>query len=364
MFSSLTDFGYHLMVGLAGSELRDDERELLEQLRPSGVILFGKNIDSTAADWPIKVRSLLAEVKQVAKRPDMLCAIDHEGGRVFRFTEPVTHFPAAAHWGEQAAEVGTAMARELRALGFNLNFAPVLDTLCEPKNTVIGDRALSTDCTAIAKPAIAFAKAMEAEGVLSCGKHFPGHGATQADSHFELPLLEIDRPILETRELIPFVEYIDAGFQLMLTAHVVYPALDQNTPATLSAPIVTKLLREELGFQAAVITDDLEMKALAALSPAERAVQAMKAGSDILLEGNHAEHPPLVLAQQMAEGLQEAHGTEALPQHILEKSRKRVEKLLSHCKAIGLQKKPARLEDAILGCEAHRKLSARLRERV
>jgi beta-N-acetylhexosaminidase len=185
---------------------------------------------------------------------------------------------------ERVRDAARTLARGVRALGFNQDYAPVLDVDTNPDNPVIGDRSFSRDPQAVAERGAAFIQAMQAEGVAACGKHFPGHGDTQTDSHLELPRLEHDLARLEAVELPPFVEAVKAEVASIMTAHVLFPALDPEHPATLSEKVVGPLLRERLGFEGVIVSDDLEMKAVADNYAIEdSAVRAIRAGCDQLL---------------------------------------------------------------------------------
>jgi beta-N-acetylhexosaminidase len=181
----------------------------------------------------------------------------------------------------------------LRALGFDIDFAPVLDVHTNPANPIIGERAFGTDAEAASRRALAFARGLDEAGVLSCGKHFPGHGDTMTDSHLELPRIDHDWERLEKVELLPFQRAAAAGLPMIMTAHVVFAALDPARPATLSEPVVTGLLRKKLGYHGVIVSDDLDMKAIAShVGAGPAAVEAIRAGCDVLLlccsEGNQA----------------------------------------------------------------------------
>jgi beta-N-acetylhexosaminidase len=183
-----------------------------------------------------------------------------------------------------AEAFGAASAAELRAVGIDVNFAPVLDVDSNPRNPVIGDRAFSEDPHTAAALGIAFAKGSLSRGILPVGKHFPGHGDTSADSHEELPVVRAGRQTLLRRELLPFRRAARAGIPALMTAHVLYPALDRAVPAILSRKILHDLLRERLRFRGAVISDALEMKAIAdRYGIGEAAVLAVTAGCDVVL---------------------------------------------------------------------------------
>jgi beta-N-acetylhexosaminidase len=272
------------MVGLPGPGIDRATRDVLRQHPPGGFILFRRNVRSAA-----QVRALVAELHDLGAGVRPLVAIDHEGGRVHRLPRPFTHFPpalqvAATRRPALAEAVGLAMGRELAAAGIDLDFAPVLDVWSNPRNRVIGDRAHGHDPENVARVALAVARGLERGGVLPCGKHFPGHGDTVGDSHFVLPRVRKSRAALRRLELVPFTRAIAAGIPALMTAHVVYPALDRRRPATLSAPICRDLLRRRLGFRGVLFSDDLEMRAVAGRQTPERAaVAAVRAGCDMLL---------------------------------------------------------------------------------
>lgn len=359
--TTLSELGALFITGLSGSALSPVEARQLKKLRPSGVILFKHNIAVERPDWCAVLLKLLADVKTEIGRDDLLVSVDHEGGRVHRFPSPVTHFPAAVHWKGRAAEAAGAMARELRSLGFNLSYAPVLDVWSEPKNTVIGDRAFSADAEETARRGCEAIAALHREGVVACGKHFPGHGATIADSHFELPVLELDRSSLDRRELMPFKAAIAADLRLIMSAHVLYPKLDSKEPATFSSAILKRLLREQLGFRHAVITDDLEMLGVAGVELSRRGTKALAAGADLLLAGNPKDRLPLEHAIAMADGVAEALRAGELESSRIDEAQRRCAAL----RAFAMQIKASAGADleaaATLGCEQHRRLCSALR---
>ncbi|MFA5808428.1 MAG: beta-N-acetylhexosaminidase, partial [bacterium] len=253
-----------LWVGFEGKALPAALSRWLARGEVGGVVLFSRNIGS-----PAQVSGLCREIRSAAGcgNPLPLIAIDQEGGRVARLKEPpFTWFPPARACSlfccrnESVAEgVGAATAAELRAVGIDVNFAPVLDVDSNPENPVIGDRAFSADPSAAAALGIAFAIGSLSRGILPVGKHFPGHGDTSADSHEELPVVRAGRQTLLRRELLPFRRAARAGIPALMTAHVMYPALDRAAPATLSRKILHDLLRERMRFRGAVISDALEM---------------------------------------------------------------------------------------------------------
>jgi beta-N-acetylhexosaminidase len=218
-----------------------------------------------------------------------LVAIDEEGGRVTRLPAPFRPLPPMRRLGalgdpELVRRAGHAVGRALAALGINLDFAPILDVDSNPANPIIGDRAFSSDPVEAARLGLAFARGLADGGVLGCGKHFPGHGDTDLDSHVALPILRHGRARLDAVELAPFARAAEAGLESLMSAHVVVDALDAGVPATLSRRIVTDLLRGELGYDGVLFSDDLEMRAVAdRYTPAESGVLAIEAGCDALL---------------------------------------------------------------------------------
>lgn len=272
------------MVGIPQPTLDTETRTLLQELRPSGIILFRRNYTGPAA-----LAVLCAELHSLFSTHTPLIAIDHEGGRVHRVGPPFTHFPAAIHLGRTgsvilAYRVGLAMGHELRRVGIDLNFAPVLDVLTNPANTVIGDRAFSSDPYQVALFGRAVARGLRESGIIPCGKHFPGHGGTFMDSHEDLPHDERNHEELHRIDLYPFQQAIIEGIEMLMTAHVLYPALDPHFPASVSPQIITGLLRQHLRYNGVVVTDDLEMGAVVRHATVEQTVvNALNAGADLLL---------------------------------------------------------------------------------
>jgi beta-N-acetylhexosaminidase len=289
-------------------------RELIAQ-GASGAILFKRNVAGAA-----QTARLCAALKREAGRPFFL-AVDQEGGRVARLRgEPFTAVPAMRQVGAAddetlAFDVGRLLAREVRAAGFDVDFAPVLDVDTNPANPVIADRSLAREAQRVARLGVALGRGLEAEGVASCGKHFPGHGDTSQDSHRELPRLPHAMERLREVELLPFAAYARAGLASIMTAHVVFEAISAALPATFCRQVQTGLLREELGFAGLTISDDLEMAAIADRYPMdEAAVRAVEAGVDLLLVCHRADRQ-----LQCIDGLvREAQGSPAFRARLLE----------------------------------------------
>jgi len=262
---------------------------LVDEFAVGGVVLMGRNVGP-----PEQTRDTIAELQARAKAgglPPLFVAVDQEGGRVQRVGPP--HYPAhpaARVVGDtrdpaQARAAARRVGAGLRDLGFNWDFAPVLDVNNNPHNPVIGDRAYGADTNIVAAMGAAAVRGFQEDaGILACGKHFPGHGDTDADSHHALPHIGHDKARLEAVEMVPFRAALAAGLAAVMTSHILFPAIDPILPATLSPAILTGLLRGELGFEGLIITDDLEMKGVAdGWGAAEAAVLAAVAGADILL---------------------------------------------------------------------------------
>lgn len=269
-------------LGFDGSTLPDHLRPLLES-DLGGVILFRRNLQNLS-----QICRLMATLHAASPAP-LLVGVDQEGGRVTRLPAPFLAPPAAATLGAIGDETLTedlarAVGRELRAAGFTWNLAPVLDVHTNPRNPIIGDRAFSHDPECVARLGAAAIRGFTDAGILATAKHFPGHGDTVADSHLTLP--ESPQPPARWRavEFVPFRQAIRSGVPLVMVAHLSCPALDSESPSSLSRPIITGILREELGYNGVVVSDDLEMEAIAArLDLGEAAVRFLEAGGDLIL---------------------------------------------------------------------------------
>lgn len=298
------DIGRLLWIGFEGCEVDDNLRRTLQMGDAGGVTLFARNLprlsDDSGTDL-VRLRALNDALHDAgrASGEELLISVDQEGGRVQRIRAPARHYPPMHHFAampdaqasEAAEAMGAAMGAELSQWGFDIDFAPILDVHTNPFNPIIGDRAFADHPEAAALRALAFARGLHAEGVLSCGKHFPGHGDTATDSHLTLPRLEHDMARLRSVELVPFAAAARAELPMLMTAHVVFAALDDRVPATLSSKVISDLLRGELGYQGVVVSDDLDMKAVADnFGVADAAVAAIVAGCDVLLLCRDPEH--------------------------------------------------------------------------
>jgi beta-N-acetylhexosaminidase len=277
-----TGAGHALAVGFDGTAIPDDLAAVAERSGLGGVVLFARNCPSLEV-----VLALTAAARQLG--PDVLVMVDHEGGRVHRLPAPFTRFPAPATVGRSgdphlAAAVARAMARELRAAGFDSGLAPVLDCRVESASAVIGDRAFGAAPDTVAACGVAFVQAMLGAGLLPVAKHFPGHGRASVDSHHELPDVDATANDLERAELVPFRAALGAGCPAVMVAHVRYRALDREVPASLSPGVIGDLLRRRLAFSGLVLSDDLEMAAVASgWGVAGAARRFLRAGGDLAL---------------------------------------------------------------------------------
>src|SRR6266851_737914 len=286
--------GQLLMVGFWGSTPSQEIIDLIQRYHVGNILLFSRNVHDTRQVLEL-TQSLQSIAKEAGQRYPLLIAIDQENGIVQRLGEAATIFPGNMALGaigseEIAYEVAQATGRELKALGINMNLAPVVDVNNNPANPVIGVRSFGEDPQQVARLGAAMVKGYRAAGVLSCLKHVPGHGDTEVDSHLALPTIPYALERLEALELVPFRSGIEAGAESVMIAHVSFPALTRQDmlPATLSSSIVQGLLRERLGFDGLILSDCLEMKAISETFGTERAtVMALQAGIDLVLVSHH-----------------------------------------------------------------------------
>ena len=274
-----------LVIGsLSAASVSPGFRSLVRDFGMGGVTLFRRNIEG-----PEQVADLSRELRALVRDSPLWVAVDQEGGRVARLRAPFTEWPPMAALGRSGGEAlcgrfARALAAELRAVGVTLDYAPVLDVHTNPDNPIIGDRALSHDAEMVARMGAVIIRELQDAGIAACGKHFPGHGDTSVDSHLALPVVDHPPDRIRRVECVPFAAAARAGVAFMMTAHVLVPSLDKVLPATLSREIVETMLRKEIGFEGVILSDDLEMRALADGWPrGEAAVEAIKAGCDGVL---------------------------------------------------------------------------------
>jgi beta-N-acetylhexosaminidase len=276
------------MVGMPGPRLDKGTEGLIRDFNPNGVILFSRNIED-----PVQLTRLCQELQARAMKYHglpLLLAIDQEGGRVARLKEPFARFPGNTAIGvdehplEKAEEFGLITATEMKMVGLNMNLAPVMDVIRgEAEGHLVG-RSFGEDASMVALLGKTVIRSLQENGVMAVAKHFPGLGRTSVDPHFHLPRIEADIEEIERVNLPPFRAAIDAGVSAIMSSHAIYPALDAEQPATLSRAVLTDLLRQDMGFEGLIITDDLEMGAVAKNWGVDKgAAAAFEAGADILL---------------------------------------------------------------------------------
>jgi beta-N-acetylhexosaminidase len=348
--------GQILFIGVQGHTLSDDEKKFIVENNIGGVTLFSRNIESTKQVHALNMEIQNLRHRMVDKAP-LFIAVDMEGGRVARFKSPFTQWPPMRTLGDlDSATLGfkfaETMGHELHAIGVNVNFAPSVDVLTNPKNEIIGDRALGTDSERVGKVASSIVRGFIKSDIIPCAKHFPGHGNTLIDSHVDLPVEnEIDLKRLLEVELPPFKRAFRARLDLVMTGHIKFPKIDPEWPVTFSEIFLKDILRKQLGYRNLIITDDLDMKALANHYPAEFIpVRSLQAGNDILLYCNEPAKPPVAIA-----AIEKAVTDGKLAEEIISER---------HNKIINLKKKIRRPEPLdmaevakILGHPDHLKLS-------
>ena len=348
------DIGQLLIGSLAGPTITPEIRSLAREFSLGGVTLFSRNIEA-----PEQVAELSIDVQTLATDLPLWVAVDQEGGRVARLRKPFTEWPPMAVLGrsgsqELATRFAAALAAELKAVGVTLDYAPVLDIHTNPKNPVIGDRALAEDAELVARLGVAIVNALQNGGVAACGKHFPGHGDTAVDSHLDLPLVEHPPDRIRRVEFVPFREAIRAGVAFIMTAHVLVPSLDEERPATLSPRIVQSLLREELEYPGVILSDDLEMKAIAkSYAVPEAAVQAIAAGCDGLLICSGEVDVQAATLEALVHAVEDGR----IPYTRLDAAQKRLRKAKERFLAAPVASaRTARLQH-VLGCDAHQRIA-------
>jgi beta-N-acetylhexosaminidase len=333
-------------IGLPGKELDSETARLLE-LGVGGVVLFSRNVEA-----PAQVVELTRALKRGAALP-LVVAVDQEGGSVARLRAGFTRLPPFRTLGDAndrglARDIGRLLGTELAAVGIDWNFAPVLDVDTNPDNPVIGARSLGADPMRVAELGSAFAAGLLDAGVAPCGKHFPGHGDTRQDSHHELPRLPHSLERLERVELVPFARAVADGMPALMAAHIVFEALDATRPASMSPRVIAELLRARLAFDGLVVTDDLEMKAIADhFAIEEVAVSALAAGVDGLLVCHTAE-----LARRAIDAIVRAVTSGALGEQILQRAEQRVRTFAERF----ARSPSARPDLSVVGSAAHARL--------
>lgn len=351
---SLThQIGQRMMAGFDGPELDEAFIQLIKRWKIGNVILFAWNITGRE-----QLRELCRDIQKLVLeetgRPAFI-AIDQEGGAVSRLPADATRIPgamaiAATGNPENAYLAGRLTGRELRALGVNFNLAPVLDVNSNDANPVIGVRSYGEKPETVIRFALPMARGLDDGGVLSCGKHFPGHGDTSVDSHLALPVVGKSMSELWENELAPFQAAAQAGIPAIMSSHILFPELDSKLPATMSRRILTDLLRTEMGYQGMVITDCMEMKAIQhSYGTVKGVVEAIKAGADMVLISHTA-----ALAAESADAIREAVEAGEIDATEWEQSLGRIAAL----KKEYLQRPAA--DPSIIGCAEHAEANRKL----
>lgn len=290
--------GQLVLVGMDGTEPNDVTRQLIEEYHVGGFIFYKNNIQDTKQ--ALALFNGLKTANQNKAVP-LFLSVDEEGGRVSRMPGELAKLPAARKIGntgstELAGQIGEIIGKELAGFGLNLDFAPVLDVNSNPDNPVIGDRAFGTKPEIVSRMGIAVMKGIQEQGIIPVVKHFPGHGDTSVDSHLGLPVVEHDLDRLQKLELVPFKQAIQEGADVVMIAHLLMPKLDPDHPASFSKAVIHDLLREELGYEGTIISDDMTMGAIVEhYDIRDAAVQFIQAGGNIVLVGHDAEKEKQVI---------------------------------------------------------------------
>tara|TARA_R110002072_G_scaffold534_1_gene3433 strand:+ start:44501 stop:45589 length:1089 start_codon:yes stop_codon:yes gene_type:complete len=306
-----SELGQLVFTGISGTSLTDEETTFIEKENIGGVILFSQNFES-----PAQLAELVNSIQTLRKEYPLFIAVDQEGGRVRRFKEYFTQIPSMYELASLDSpkimfHVAKIMAEELRACGVNLNLAPVCDVWTNPKNKVIGDRSFGNNVLDVEKNCSAIIRGLQTNGVLSCAKHFPGHGSTTKDSHFDLPIVKTPLDILEKVDFSPFNKAVKSRVEFVMMAHLIVDAIDEELPCSLS-PKAHSILRDQLRFNKLIISDDMEMHAITKhFGAGDAAVKAIIAGTNIV------EYKTMEGAKAGLEGLKEAHKTKKLKNEVL-----------------------------------------------
>jgi len=287
--SSLTleeKIGQMILAGVQGTTLDDQAKQMITDQKVGGIIFYANNV--TTLEGTAKFVQSIKDTNQSNPVP-IFMSVDQEGGKVSRMPETVESIPSSRKVGQTkdsalAETMGELLARQVQLAGFNVDFAPVLDVNSNPKNPVIGDRSFGSSAELVSRMGIAEMKGLRNEGIIPVVKHFPGHGDTSVDSHLDLPVVNKTEKQLAELEWIPFQAAVKEQVEAVMVAHILFPKLDPDHPASLSDVIIDEHLRGKLNYDGVVITDDLSMGAIAKNFKLDQAALAtVKAGSDILL---------------------------------------------------------------------------------
>lgn len=276
--------GQLFIVGFEGEEINDEIVDLVKNQKVGGLIYFSRNIvDSN------QIINLNNEIKDIEKDIPLFISVDEEGGLVSRVPEEFVKLPSSGYIGQFNDEnlsynVGKIIAKELNSLGFNMDFAPVLDIDSNPNNTVIGERAFGNNSEIVSRLGIKTMEGIKEGKIIPVVKHFPGHGDTDVDSHYGLPIVKKTLEELENLEFIPFKNAIDNGADVVMISSIILESIDNEYPATMSKKVTTDILRESLGFDGVIATDDMTMGAIVDnYNLADAVIMSINAGSDLIL---------------------------------------------------------------------------------
>ena len=360
---SLRDVRRHIgqlsIAGFAGHSIPAELRALAREFDLGGIVLFARNVES-----PEQVAEVAREAQEtLAQEIPLWVSVDQEGGRVARLKAPFTVWPPMATLGRSGDEAlvarfAKALAAELKAVGISLDYTPVLDILTNPRNPVIGDRALADRAEEVARLGRVIIETLQAEGIAACGKHFPGHGDTSTDSHFELPLIEHPPDRLDAVELVPFRAAIEAGVAAIMTAHILIPALDDMRPATLSPRVVDEWLKQKLGYGGLVLSDDLEMKAISdRYGLPDATLGAIAAGCDAVLMCGVAQAPQALALEGLIHAVEDGTLPLRRVEDALARQGRAKQRFLAMRRPPPLASKALR---AILGRDEHQAIAAEM----
>ncbi len=325
--------GQHLIIGISGTSLTSDEKSFIIENNIGGVVLFARNLSN-----PAQIHGLCTEIQMLRnhmiEKTPLFIALDMEGGRVSRLKEPFTQWPPLKKLGDLDNATVTfnyaqKLGMEIRSVGINLNFSPCVDIFTNPANTVIGDRAIGKTPEIVDKHTSALIRGFIKAGVMSCAKHFPGHGNTLIDSHLDLPVESSDEARLDKIEYVPFKKAFKSRVDFVMTAHILFSKIDSEWPASLSEYFLKKKIREDYRYRGLIITDDLDMKALTKKYSKEQiAVRALSAGSDMLLYCNEPDSPGIALeaiTEALAQGILSKENLQTSYKRIMDTKRSRLE---------------------------------------
>lgn len=349
---AIQEIGRHLVAGFDGTTWSEHLQELLK-LGVGGVILFSRNFES-----PEQLADLVRQIRQHSPQR-IFIGVDQEGGRVARLGTPFTAWPPMAHLGTTADTTladrfGEALACELRAVGIDWVFAPVMDVASNPDNTVIGDRSFGDNPDRVTQFGVTVLCALQRAGVMACAKHFPGHGGTLEDSHETLPVLLASDATLCDRDLVPFVAAVDAGVGSIMTAHVIFAVWDLAHPASVSRVLIEGRLRRSIGYDGLVVSDDLEMAAVAnRYEPANLALLAFHAGNDFLMACHTFD-----VQEGIVRTLYDARMANMLSGEMFTQSQKRMTRAAERFVA------PPPGDLTVIGCQEHRALADQIEQQA